>query len=522
MLLRTSVALVAGAVLALAFEPFTLPFVVPVCIAAYVLCVRGLAVRRAWLPGLAFGVGFMFVLIFWMRVVGYDAWVALATLEALFYGALGPVVALVGRLRAWPLWTAAAWVACEYFRSSGVTGWMPWGRVSYAMVDTPVAAAFPWLGGNGVSLLLAVVGAGLAWAVLQGRDHPRAAAAWIAVPAGLLLAPSFTTYPIGSDGTATVAAVQGNVPGDGSDILADFRQVTRNHVDATVQLAADVAAGRAERPDFVIWPENSTAVDPFSDRETHAGIEEASAAIGVPILVGAIADGPEPDQVLNQGIVWNPVTGAGDRYTKRHPVAMGEYIPFRNGLLTRFVSRLALVPRDMSAGTRTTPLRIADTLVADAICFDVGYDDGFTDQIDRGAQLVVVQTSNALFIHTDQIQQQFAMSRLRALETGRTVVVASVNGISGVIAPDGSVVDRAETRTTSVLLDTVPLARGVTPGTRFGPALGWISAAVALVAALVAALVGAASSRRTGDVTYRRRRSEPIESPPAEHTEVST
>ena len=53
-----------------------------------------------------------------------------------------------------------------------------------------------------------------------------------------------------------------------------------NHVDATVALARDVTEGLRPRPDFVVWPENSTAVDPFEDASTNAQIETAVAAIG--------------------------------------------------------------------------------------------------------------------------------------------------------------------------------------------------------------------------------------------------
>ena len=503
---RTVAAFTGGLLLALAFEPYALPVVVPFALAAYLLSVRGLPLRWAWLPGLAFGLGFMGLLIVWMRVIGWDAWLALVTIQALFYAALGPVTALVCRVPGWPVWAAAAWVACEVSRSSGATGWMPWGRASYAMVDTPVAAAFPWVGGHGVSFLLALTGGALAWAALTVRARPRPALAAVTGAAALALAPGLVSYDTAPSGTATIAAVQGDVPGDGSDILLDHRQVTRNHVEATEQLGADIRAGRLPRPDFVVWPENSTAVDPFDDATTREGIERAAAAVGVPLLVGAMVDAPAPDQVLNQGIVWRPGVGAGDRYTKRHPVAMGEYVPYRSGLLLRYVDRLALVPRDMVAGTRTTPLDVDGIRVAGAICFDVAYDDGIYDQVRNGAELVVVQTSNAKFIHTSQIEQQFAISRLRALETGRTVVVAATNGLTGVIGPDGEVLAAAEPRTRAVLVETVDLHRDVTTAVLIGPAVGSGAVAVtalAVLAALVTTLRSGGGRRR--QALYPRR-----------------
>jgi apolipoprotein N-acyltransferase len=490
-LLRTFLALAAGVVLSLAFEPVAFPLVVPLAVAGYVLTVRGLRARAAWVPGLAFGVGFYFTHIVWMRAVGTDAWIALSSVEALFYGLLGPVTASLARRRLWPLWVAAAWVAMEAIRSTWPFSGMPWGRLAFAVVDTPVADALPYLGSTGVSFALALSGALLARLVLvRGRARLGAAGALVGVLA-LAAAPALAPYSPTVRGHATVAAVQGDVPGNGDDILYDFRQVTQNHVDATVALAADIAAGRVPRPDFVVWPENSTAVDPFLDDTTNRQIWAASAAVGLPILVGAIVDAG-PRHVLNEGIVWDPVTGAGDRYAKWHPVPYGEYIPFRSLFAGNF-GRLALIPRDMLAGTRTEPLRIGGVEVGDAICFDVAYDDGLYAQLRRGAQLLTVQTSNATFIHTTQIDQQFAISRLRALETGRYVVVAATNGVSGVIAPDGSVLARAGVRTRDVLVERVALSTDLTPAVRIG---AWSGRLCVLVAGLGVAL---------GLVDYRRR-----------------
>ena len=73
----------------------------------------------------------------------------------------------------------------------------------------------------------------------------------------------------------TVALVQGNVPGVGMDPFGEREQVLRNHVDATHRLAADVRAGRVDRPDLVVWPENASDIDPFRDPSAQALIEDA-------------------------------------------------------------------------------------------------------------------------------------------------------------------------------------------------------------------------------------------------------
>ncbi len=493
---RSLLALVAGVALALAFEPVALPVLIPVAVAGFALSTRGLRARSGWVPGLVFGVAFYYTHIWWMRAVGTDAWIALAGVEALFYAVLGSVAAVLHRRRWWPLWLAAAWVAMEVVRSGWPFSGMPWGRLAFGVVDTPVAAALPYVGAVGVSLLLAAAGMLLAALVVAARERRLPdLRRWGVALAGLVVlgaVANVAPYEPDAEGSATVAVVQGNVPGPGNNILFDPDGVTENHVDATVDLAADVAAGRAPRPDFVLWPENSTATDPFRDPVVNAGILRAVAAIDVPVVVGAIVDAG-PDNVLNQGIVWDPDTGAGERYTKWHPVPFGEYIPFRD-LFTRQFGRLAEVPRDMLSGTRTEPLNVAGVPVADTICFDVAYDDGIHAQVAEGAELLVVQTSNATFIETDQIDQQFAISRVRALETGKWTLVAATNGVAGVIAPDGSVVAEAAPRTQEVLLEEVPLIAGQTPGVRVAVWIGRLSIAATLAGLLL------------GAIAYRRRR----------------
>jgi apolipoprotein N-acyltransferase len=487
--LRLLVAALAGVALAVSFEPLRLVFLLPVSVAALLWCVRGLSLRRAALLGWVFGLAFMLPLIFWMRAVGTDAWLALSTMQSLYFALLGTGLAAVSRLRGWPFWSGVVWVAVEVFRGGWPMSGFTWGRIGFATLDTPFAAWLPWIATNGVSLLVVSLSAVVLWAVLEMRGAPLpVVAVGLAACLGVLAVPQFWQPERTTDGEITVAVVQGDVPGSGDNLLAHHREVTQSHVSLTRELGAQVARGDKPRPDFVVWPENTTAVDPFRDREIRDWIREAAQAVGAPILVGGIVDATRSDQVLNQGIVFDPVSGAGDRYTKRHPVPFGEYIPYRKHFPGRNFGRLSLIPRDMISGTRKSPLRIGGVLVADAICFDVAYDDAISEQVRRGARLLVVQTSNALFIHTSQIDQQFAISRLRALETGRTVVVAAVNGRSGVIGPDGEVVAAIEPRTRDVLLQKVPLTTSQPPAVVVGPWLGRGSVLAALGAVLWAAL----------------------------------
>ncbi len=193
--------------------------------------------------------------------------------------------------------------------------------------------------------------------------------------------------------------------------------------------------------------------------------------------------------MLNQGIVWDPQTGAGDRYTKWHPVPFGEYIPLRS-VFTKynFFDRLREVGRDMMSGTRREPLDIDGVKVADAICFDIAYDDGLTAQLRNGAELLVVQSSQATFIHTDQTDQQFAITRLRAMETGRWVAVATTNGVSGLIAPDGHVIATADKRTRAVLVERLGLTSQLTPATRIGPWSGRVAIGLTVLGVMLVLL----------------------------------
>jgi apolipoprotein N-acyltransferase len=502
--LRTAVAALSGAAAAAAFEPFALAWLIVPAVAGLTLAARGLRGRQALLVGLAYGLTYMGVLVPWLSVIGVDAWIGLSLLEASFYALLGLLLARVDRLPGWPWWAAATWVAVDALRGAVPWGGFPWGRLAFATIDTPLAPLMSWVGPAGTSFAVALLGTGAAWLVAARPAPPRA----LLVVAGLValvVAPAaWGPATLASDGEVRVAAVQGNVPGEGMDAFSERRAVLDNHVAATKDLAERVAAGRTEQPAMVLWPENSTDIDPFGDSSVFADISAAVDAVDAPTLVGAMVRGPGPVDVENQGIVWLPGTGPETSYSKTHPVPFGEYIPHR-AQLAKLFERLDQIPRDMVPGAEPGLLDLGGTTIGDVICFEVAYDDTIravagTGEAPEGssaedtAGMLVVQTNNATYMGTAQVEQQFAISRLRAIETGRSVVVVATNGVSGIIDADGEVLQRAPVRETAVLEADVVQHEGVTPGIRYGAAVQVVLVTLAVLAQVAVSL--AARRRR--------------------------
>lgn len=444
--------------------------------------------RTAFVTGFGWGGVVFLIHIWWIRVVGYDVWLAASLFEALYFGVLAVLLVVLRRLPWWPLWFTAAWVAVETVRHTIPWGGFAWGRPGFAAIDTPLMIALPVVGVAGATWCVVGAAALLAWLsdtpglASRGRQYALSAGV-LALAAPLAAGYAMYSDPEVDGETVRIAVVQGNVPGRGDDILNDYRQVTANHVEETLELARS-----GPDVDLVIWPENSTAVDPFKTDSLRNQLQSTVDAIDRPVLVGGIVDGPEAGTVLNQGILWTPDGPREERYTKRHPVPFGEYIPIRNLGITKWIERLDLVPRDMLPGGDQEPLQWGDILIGDAICFDVSYDDVARDHVNNGANLLTVQTSNAMFVYTDQLDQQFAMSRIRAAESRRWMGLAAVNGISGIIRPDGSVAKTVPRREQETLVHDVRLNDDITLAMRLGP---W-PARVGILIALGAVLVGVA------------------------------
>jgi apolipoprotein N-acyltransferase len=495
-------AVIAGLALLVAFPPYGRWWAAPVGVALLAVAVHGHRARTAGLFGLLTGLTFFVPLLSFTGLqVGWWPWLLLATLQAVFVAGMAAAAAAAGRLIrrrmwAWPLVTGLCWVAQEAIRSRVPFGGFPWGRLAFSQADAPLLPLATIGGAPLVTFAVAVTGGLLAvavWASLVERRAWRRPLACIA--AALLLVTAAATLPTatgaGSGREVVIAVVQGNVPRLGLDFNAQRQAVLDNHVMATLDLAADVAAGLRPKPALVIWPENSSDVDPLRDPDAATRIDAAARAVGMPILVGAVLAGDTPHTARNAALAWHPGSEPADIYVKRHPVPFAEYMPLR-GLLRRVTSLVDRVRADFVAGTGPGVLDVGDTRVGAVICFEVAYDALVRDTAAAGAEVLVIPTNNATF-NPAEAAQQLAMVRLRAVEHGRPAVMASTVGISAFADPDGSVHDATAFNTRAILVRTVTATSAPTIATRIGAATETL-----LVAA--AAVLGAAGLAR-----HRRR-----------------
>ncbi|MFI9262039.1 apolipoprotein N-acyltransferase [Streptomyces sioyaensis] len=496
--LRTGLAVVSGLALGLAFPPYDLWPLSLAAVAALSLLTRGRTARQgAWI-GFVFGLPFFLILLKWLHVVGWDAVVGLSIAETLFVTLLGAALAVTSRLPLWPLWTACLWVAEEWARDRLPFGGFPWGRLAFAHTGSPFTPLAALGGAPLVTFAVALAAALIAgcaatlWGLRGNGTLRRAVPAFEAfgLAAAVTLAGLAVPVPTTADDTADIAIVQGNVQQAGMDFLGRPMKILDNHASATEKLAADIKAGRAKKPNLVIWPENSSDLDPFQYPQAYDRIDRAVKAIGVPVLVGALVDHPSKrGYVFNEGIVWDPKKGPGASYTKQHPVPFGEYVPFREQL-SKIITRFQRVPRDFYPGNHTGVLQLGPARLGDVICFEVAYDEIVHDTVDAGARALIIQTNNATYGRTGQPEQQLAMSKLRAVEHGRAVVTAATSGISAVVAPDGTVTHRIPEFTQGVVSARIPLRDETTLADRVGAAPEWALAIVGLLSCAAAVVSG--------------------------------
>ncbi|MCY7287468.1 MAG: apolipoprotein N-acyltransferase, partial [Cryobacterium sp.] len=464
----------AGLILDAGFPDRSWWILAPVGVFLMLLALLGRGLWSGLLIGMVAGLSFWLIHISWLTLyLGPVPWLALAGLQSIFFGISLALIGVVlhsgprvwpttlGRLGLVPLVVAGLWTAREALASVWPYGGFAWGRVAISQSESPFNALVAWVGMSGLSFILVWVCA----LILQlFRESPVRLTVRGGIAAGaiavLLIVPDWPTLQTGE---ARLAAVQG---ASDAGLFARYSpgQILGDHTSATLAVID-------EEVDFVVWPENASDIDPLRSADAAKNLDFISRKMGVPIVAGTITQ--RDNKFYNSSLLWKAGEGAVDIYDKVHPVPFAEYMPDRAFWRPFAPELIDLIARDYAIGTRDNVFDINGIMAGIAICFDIADDQLVQEMVEDRAQIILAQTNNADFGRTDESVQQLAITRLRAIEAGRTVVDISPVGTSAIITPGGATRASLPTWRPRALVQPVPLSDTITPAMAAGRGIEW-------------------------------------------------
>ncbi|HVG03328.1 MAG TPA: apolipoprotein N-acyltransferase [Burkholderiaceae bacterium] len=485
--LRPLVALLAGVIHACSFAPFDLPWLQVLALAAlFALAAHAGSARSAGLLGFAFGMGWFGVGVSWvyisMHVYGLMPVVLAGAATAAFcaYLALYPALALgiAHTLFRHPLLRLAIglpalWMISEWLRGTVFTGF-PWVASGYAHTDGPLAGWAPTLGMYGVTLMAALLAGALSLLTLPQRRYGWVVAVFVMVIGGGWLSRTHSwTMPAGAP--ISVRLVQANVP---QDLKFEPDGIART-------FTSHLALMQGPRVDLVAMPESIFPVPmqhvPPSYLQT---FREFAQQHQTAVIFGIFLEEPRA-RYFNSAVGYAPGDATLRRYSKRHLVPFGEFIPpgFR-----WFVDQMKMPIGDQQRGASAQPIALAGQRIAVNICYEDLFGAEIIDAWHTGspAPTLMLNISNlAWFNDSLALPQHLQISRMRVLETQHPMLRATNTGATAIIDARGEVVAQAPYLTVGAVNGQVQGVEGMTPFIRFGnwPALGL--AALLVLCALV-------------------------------------
>lgn len=415
-----------GALASLGFAPYSIWLAPIIALSLFFNILKKQWLTDRLLLSFIFGLGLLLPNQFWTGTyVGDLPWITLALMQSFLFLPLA-VVTPKGR-KYNPLLFAFGLVVSELLlRTIPFTGF-GWSRLSFTQVDGFLSSFYPLFGGVGVAFLIAFIAA---------NKDVRAFALILLIIIGLNLWPNEAT----AENQLKIALVQGGVKNLGLDFNSNPKEVFQRHLQTTLTNL------KGKQVDLIIWPENSVDIDLFKNQEVKQLITNASADLQTPILVGGITR--SNGKLENISVLFDPTITS--TYVKRYLTPFGEYIPLRS-FLEKF-SPLTDDVSDFSAGTSSNQMKISQFTTDLFICYEI-LNDQFKNQIK--SDFIIVQTNNATFGDTNQLDQELQIARVRALESGREVAYVSTTGVTSFIDRDGKIRSEIPKFQPNVLIDKV-------------------------------------------------------------------
>ncbi|MBA4866245.1 apolipoprotein N-acyltransferase [Streptomyces sp. PSKA54] len=462
---RGAAALGAGALPALAFPAPSLWWFAYVALVPWILLARSAGTeRRAVLDGWLGGLGFMLAVHHWLLPNLHVFTFLLAALLGLLWAPWGWLVRHVlggrptpGRVVAALVVVPSGWLMIELVRSwQGLGG--PWGLLGSSQWEVTPVLRLASLGGVWlISLVVVAVNTAVAALVSVRAARVPAVAGLVAAATAGAAAWMWVPRPE-PDGGARIAVVQ---PGVINGVGGPEKRFAREE--------ALTRALAGQELDLVVWGESSVGYDLSARPDLADRIGALSREVGADILVNVDARRSDRPGIYKSSVLVGPDGPTGARYDKMRLVPFGEYIPARSRLgWATSVGKAA--GEDRMRGTRQLVMPVSGgPTVGPLVCFESAFPDMSRALTRDGAQVLLAQSATSTFQESWAPQQHASLAAVRAAETGRPMVHATLTGVSAVYGPSGERIGAplGTSASTTAVYD-VPLARGTTPYVRFG------------------------------------------------------
>ncbi|MFF4839177.1 apolipoprotein N-acyltransferase [Streptomyces collinus] len=462
---RSCAVAVAGALPVLAFPAPSLWWFAYVALVPWILLARSAPTgRRAAYDGWCGGFGYMIAVHHWLLPSLHVFIFLIAGLLSVLWMPWGWLTRRYlggtpapGRAAAALLVLPSAWLAVELVRSwQGLGG--PWGMLGSSQWQVGPALRLASVGGVWLlSFLVVAVNVTVAVLVSVREARVPAVASLVATAAATSAAWAWAPRP-DVDGGVRIAVVQ---PG-----VVDGHASSEKRFDREERLTRRLAG---QGVDLVVWGESSVGFDLGQRPDLARRIAALSRETGADLLVNVDARRADRPGIYKSSVLVGPNGPTGQRYDKMRLIPFGEYIPARSVLgWATSVGRAA--GEDRRRGTEQVVMHVGHGLrVGPLVCFETAFPDLSRHLAEDGADVLLGQSSTSTFQHSWAPEQHASLAALRAAETGRPMVHATLTGVSAVYGPDGRRLGPwLGTGASTARVYDVPLAHGITPYVRYG------------------------------------------------------
>lgn len=378
---------------------------------------------------------------------------------------------------------ASAWVTYEFLHHNWDLSW-PWLTIGNAWANQVSLIQYISATGHFGITFWVVFTSALAYLALKDKNRTLALVATFSLllPSGVSLMMFLNSNEPPASKTTSVAVIQPNHDSYQSHGGLGSHAVL---VDSLFSITNRIKTSDTE---LIVWPENAIDAGIYMNSGTSFMISDSAKAWNSSLITGTglftlYEEPPTLYRDMYRGKARNYfnatlyVNADGDRsrYDKHNLVPIVERFPF-----VEFFNAIDIFGwldwgkiMQFGKGLEPTSLTTPGFTTQGLICYDSVYPSWIREFVKEKADFITIITNDGWWGNTSGHYQHFAYVRLRAIEFDRWVVRSANNGFSGIIDPEGNVLQKTKYWNRTGFTFDVPSKSTKTIYTRFGDWLGY-------------------------------------------------